>query len=354
MPEAILLCLDNSEYMRNGDLPPNRFKAQSYAAGMIARRTVNDNHENAIGVLTMGTIHNNPSVVYPLGRDLSRVYKEIDRIEHCPHTDFTTAMENAILVLKNRPGSNQRQRCIAFIGSPLRLSTEEIVKIGKKLRKHNIGVDVVNIAEPNNTDLLQEFINQVNVDDNSHLITVPSGPHQLSDMITSTPIFGAGGGVPAEEEMDDELRAVLEMSRREAEMAGQVPMEQADSTPSQQESVEGADDRVVLDIVNRIRRGEDVPFDSLTEEQQTQVAILLSTEEEQQQEQQPSDTTPTQEHERSSRSSVNVDDSYLLGETGAMEELLSSVPGVDLSHPDVQQALEEQRKKKEEEDKKEG
>ncbi|KAL0229525.1 hypothetical protein GEMRC1_014142 [Eukaryota sp. GEM-RC1] len=346
MPEALLLCIDNSEYLRNGDLPPNRMKAQTTAAGNIARSIINSNHENGVGVMVLGTEKNSSSVIYPIGRDLSRIYRELDRVSFCDQIDFLTALENSILVLKNRPYPNQSQRIVAFVSSPLRVTSEQLIKMGKKLRKHNIAVDVVNVAEPTNTDLLQEFINTTNADDNSHLVTVPSGPHQLTDLLTNSPILG-GGGAPMEEDMDEELRAVLEMSRREAEQAEisqqGVPMEEEQSVerpPSVGASrTPAATDSVVLDVVNRLRRGEDVPFDSLTDDQQTQVAILLSMEE--------------QEEEEAPSPTLNVDESYLLGDRSAVEELMGSVPGVDMSNPEVLQALqqtEEDRKKKEDEE----
>ena len=34
--EATMLCLDNSEHMRNGDYAPSRFEAQTQAANLLA------------------------------------------------------------------------------------------------------------------------------------------------------------------------------------------------------------------------------------------------------------------------------------------------------------------------------
>ena len=41
---------------------------------------------------------------------------------------------------------------------------------------------------PENAAKLEALLNAVNSDDNSHLVTVPPGPHVLSDILLSSPI----------------------------------------------------------------------------------------------------------------------------------------------------------------------
>ena len=56
----------------------------------------------------------------------------------------------------------------------------------------------------NLSEKLEALLNAVNSDDNSHLVTVPPGPHVLSDILLSSPIVqgedggggGGGGGMP--------------------------------------------------------------------------------------------------------------------------------------------------------------
>jgi 26S proteasome regulatory subunit N10 len=103
----------------------------------------------------------------------------------------------AQLALKHRQNKNQRQRIIAFVGSPLEDDSKELVKLGKKLKKNNVAIDVVNFGETaENQEKLEAFIAAVNSNDNSNLLTVPPGPHILSDIIISSPILqdGEGGG----------------------------------------------------------------------------------------------------------------------------------------------------------------
>ncbi len=152
---------------------------------------------------------------------------------------FSLAMRVAQLALKRRvtDQGTPNRRIIAFIGSPLVESQDDLVKLGLRLKKNNIAVDVVNFGEENvNTQKLDAFINSVVSDDNSHLVTVPPGPHLLSDMLLTSPIVSAGGdmggasggggdsefpGVDAslDPELAMALRISLEEERRRQERA---------------------------------------------------------------------------------------------------------------------------------------
>lgn len=72
------------------------------------------------------------------------------------------------LALKHRQNKNQRQRVIVFVGSPLETaSAADLVKLGKRLKKNNVAVDVVSFGEvEENLDKLQQFIDAVNSADN--------------------------------------------------------------------------------------------------------------------------------------------------------------------------------------------
>jgi 26S proteasome regulatory subunit N10 len=51
--EATLMCLDNSEYMRNGDYMPSRVEAQADAASVICGAKLASNPENLVGIISM-------------------------------------------------------------------------------------------------------------------------------------------------------------------------------------------------------------------------------------------------------------------------------------------------------------
>lgn len=56
-------------------------------------------------------------------------------------------MQIAQLALKHRENKNQRQRIVVFVGSPLEDSQESLVKLGKRLRKNNVLVDIVTFGD---------------------------------------------------------------------------------------------------------------------------------------------------------------------------------------------------------------
>ena len=133
--------------------------------------------------------------------------------------------------MKHRQNKNQRQRIVVFVGSPIQDDDKSLVKLGKKLKKNNVAVDIVNFGEQQeNTAKLEAFIEAVNSSDNSHLVTVPPGPHILSDILLSSPIIaGEDGGAPAglaasgaggfefgvDPNMDPELALALRISMEE-------------------------------------------------------------------------------------------------------------------------------------------
>ena len=54
-----------------------------------------------------------------------------------------------------------------FVGSPIETTSEEMVTIGKRLRKYGIAVDVINFGETEiNEAKLEAFIEAVNNNDN--------------------------------------------------------------------------------------------------------------------------------------------------------------------------------------------
>jgi 26S proteasome regulatory subunit N10 len=64
------------------------------------------------------------------------------------------------------------------------------------MKKNNVAIDFVNFGEvdTDNTTKLQVFVDAINSADNSHLATIPPGPHLLSDLLVTTPILSEAGG----------------------------------------------------------------------------------------------------------------------------------------------------------------
>jgi hypothetical protein len=64
-----------------------------------------------------------------------------------------------MLALKHRQNKSQRQRVVIFSGSPVGEDEASLVKLGKKLKKNNVAVDVVAFAnvEENEAKLQARF-----------------------------------------------------------------------------------------------------------------------------------------------------------------------------------------------------
>lgn len=63
------------------------------------------------------------------------------------------------------------------------------------MKKNNVAIDFINFGEidGDNTSKLTAFVEAINSSDNSHLATIPPGPHLLSDLLITTPILGENG-----------------------------------------------------------------------------------------------------------------------------------------------------------------
>jgi len=193
--EATVICIDNSEWMRNGDYVPTRMDSQADAVNLICN-TKTTNPESAVGVMTMAS--RSPEIlVTPTPGDyaVNKVLTALHGVKIEGENHFCSAVQVAQLALKHRQNKHQRQRIIIFVGSPLKEEQNELVKLGKKLKKNDVAVDIINFGETaENQEKLEAFIGAVNKNENSNLLTVPPGPHILSDLIISSSICNSGDG----------------------------------------------------------------------------------------------------------------------------------------------------------------
>jgi len=268
--EATVICLDNSEWMRNGDYVPTRLEAQQDAANLICAAKTQQNAESTVAVMTMAQSKNRAraEVLVSLTPDLGKILSSVHSVKIGGEGNFSAAMQVAQLVLKHRQNKNQHQRIIAFVGSPIEETNDDLVKLAKKLKKNNVAVDIVNFGEETqNVDKLEAFVAAVNnPSEESHLQNVPPGPHILSDILLSSPIVvgeGGGGGFGAaaaasaaaaavaassgggeydfgvDPTLDPELALALRLSMEE-ERARQQAAAQASSQPEAQKQEGGA------------------------------------------------------------------------------------------------------------------
>lgn len=191
--EAVMIVIDNSEYMRNGDYATTRYEAQLNATEFIFQNKIHLNPENTVGLMAYGG--QGPEVLSTLTTDYGKILTGILSTDILGENHFASGLQVAALALKHRQNKVQQQRIVLFVGSPINELQKELEKLAKKLKKNNVAVDVINFGEEQtNTTKLEKFISVVNSNDNSHLVTVPPGPRLLYEVIASLEILVEGGG----------------------------------------------------------------------------------------------------------------------------------------------------------------
>ncbi|KAL1536864.1 proteasome regulatory particle base subunit rpn10 [Salvia divinorum] len=200
--EATMICIDNSEWMRNGDYSPTRFDAQKDAVSLICGAKTQANPENTVGVLTMAG--KGVRVLVTPTSDLGKILACAHGVEVGGEMNLAAGIQVAQLALKHRQNKKQQQRIIVFVGSPVKYDKKVLELIGRKLKKNSVALDIVNFGEEDEekTEKLEALLAAVNNNDSSHIVHVPPGPSALSDVLISTPIFtgdgeGASGYVAA-------------------------------------------------------------------------------------------------------------------------------------------------------------
>uniref|UniRef100_A0A673HZ38 26S proteasome non-ATPase regulatory subunit 4 n=1 Tax=Sinocyclocheilus rhinocerous TaxID=307959 RepID=A0A673HZ38_9TELE len=190
--ESTMVCVDNSEYMRNGDFLPTRLQAQQDAVNIICHSKTRSNPENNVGLITLA---NNCEVLTTLTPDTGRILSKLHAVQPRGVISFCTGIRVAHLALKHRQGKNHKMRIIAFVGSPVEDQEKDLVKMAKRLKKEKVSVDIINFGEEVNTDKLAMFVNTLNGKEGvgSHLVTVPPGP-SLADALLSSPVMAGEGG----------------------------------------------------------------------------------------------------------------------------------------------------------------
>ena len=120
------MCVDNSEWTRDGDYAPTRFQAQTDAVNLLAGAKTQHHPENTVGVMRMAGA--SPRVLVTPTTELGKVLNAMSQMEIEGDVHLATAIQIAQLALKHRENKNQRQRIVIFIGSPIR--EEKVVTVG--------------------------------------------------------------------------------------------------------------------------------------------------------------------------------------------------------------------------------
>jgi len=351
--EATVLVLDNSEWMRNGDYTPSRIEAQSDASIFLFNAKTRSNPENTVGMITMAG--KSPEVMVTLTTDIGKVLTALHNVKLSGKAHFTTGVQIAQLALKHRQNKNQKQRIIVFVGSPVIEDEKTLVKLGKKLKKNNIAIDIINFGEEEeNTSKLEAFINTVNNSDNSHLVTIPPGPHILSDVLMTSPIvIDEDGAAPSgftggndefefgvDPNIDPELALALRISleeekmRQEQEAKKKMEETKAEATSSGDNNQglvsTDEDDMLAKALAMSMNTGDDdVPMDEYDEDDEIAKAIALSM---------------AEANGNNDNNNENNDQD--------LAAVLTNLPGIDSDDPRIKDALKELEKDKKKDDKK--
>ncbi|XP_076242214.1 regulatory particle non-ATPase 10 [Calliopsis andreniformis] len=374
--ESTMICVDNSDYMRNGDFLPTRLQAQQDAVNLVCHSKTRSNPENNVGLITLANVE----VLATLTSDVGRILSKLHQVQPNGNLSLITGIRIAHLALKHRQGKNHKMRIVAFIGSPIDIDEKELVKLAKRLKKEKVNVDVISFGEESvNNEVLTAFVNALNGKDGtgSHLVTVPPGPH-LSDALISSPIIqgedgmgGAGmGGTPFEFGVDPNedpelalaLRVSMEEQRQRQEDEARRAQANEAATNKQPEtikevpeeamlkralamSLEGTEDSTSTAADNTAPTTGNIPdFARMTEEEQIAFAMQMSMQDQ-------------QELESLKEDAMEVEEDYaaVMSDPAFLQSVLENLPGVDPQSEAVRRAVGslQQNKDKEKEKEKE-
>jgi 26S proteasome regulatory subunit N10 len=185
--EAVMVCLDNSEWGRNGDYAPTRFISQQDAANLLSDAKTSQNPETTVGVMAMAG--RKPEILLTQSKDIGKLMVAIQQIQIGGYTDIMTSIKIAYLALKNRQNKAQTPKIIVFVCSPVLQDEKELVQLGKKMKKNKVSIDFVNFGIPENSVKLTAMINAVNQSNNSHLIDIQDSFVNITDALITSPIF---------------------------------------------------------------------------------------------------------------------------------------------------------------------
>jgi len=355
--EAVIVCIDNSEFMRNSDFSPSRYEAQEDACNLICGTKTRQNLENVVGLIT--TAGRAVEVQVSLTQDLTKMLSALHRVKLGGEADIVSAIQVARLALRHRQNKRQGQRIVLFVGSPVSETEKDLARLGGQLKKSGVAVDIVSFGEENateNQEKLDAFHKSVNNHDNSHIITIPPGTHMLSELLARTPIVrgedaetgSSAGGYQArgggfdyvDENVDPELAMTLKLSleteeaeRKARESTGAKDAKStADVNSSGANDIEMDDEEFAEALRMSMQSGENLE-EAMTEEEEMEMALRLSCQ------------TASSDRERDEKESLLSKDDKEPADMGTVDpNYMSSVflelPGIDPNDPEVQALLQ--------------
>ncbi|KAG0502060.1 hypothetical protein HPP92_002132 [Vanilla planifolia] len=253
--EATMICIDNAEWMRNGDYAPSRFQAQADAVNLVCGAKTQSNPENTVGLLTMAgkRVRVLVTPTSDLGKILACMHGHMDgsysfvvvllcnpylfgsvlvsRSGDWGELNLVSGIQVAQLALKHRQNKNQQQRIIVFAGSPIKHEKKLLETIGRKLKKNSVALDVVDFGESD--------------DGKSENTTIFTGDGDGGSgfAASAAAAAAAGGGMSGFEfgvdpNIDPELALALRVSMEEERARQEAAAKKAADEAAQHEKVE--------------------------------------------------------------------------------------------------------------------
>lgn len=343
--EAVMICIDNSEYSRNGDYVPSRLDAQTDAANVVCGAKAQQHPENVVGVAFM--CGDRVDVRLSPSNDIGHVLSVLSGVpvlgEGC---DLVRAIQTCSLALKHRQNKNQKQRLVCFVASPLVCSEKQMEQVGKVLKKNNVAIDVVSLGDVDgaNRAKLKKLVDSADSAGSSHFVELgPNSGQHLADVIISSPILQGdrvdgggdeeGGGFDAN--MDPELAMAIRLSMEEERQrqggaaTTSEPVNTAEASGSSQVDDFDAELRAAL----LASMGENTPTPpapqvEMDEDEDELVRKALA----ESMEDWEGETDPK-------KAKMDTEDDSKEIDSNLVSELLATLPGVDVNDPRIQEAL---------------
>ncbi|KAH8510548.1 hypothetical protein H0E87_008195 [Populus deltoides] len=371
--EATMICVDNSEWMRNGDYSPSRFQAQADAVNLLCGAKTQSNPENTVGILTMAG--KQVRVLTTLTSDLGKILSCMHDLEVGGEMNLSAGIQVAQLALKHRQNKNQQQRIIVFAGSPIQYDKKMLETIGKKLKKNNVSLDIVDFGEDKEgkPEKLEALFAAVNSNESSHIVHIPPGGVAISDALMSTPVFtgdgeggsgfavaaaAAGGGdfdFGVDPNLDPELALALRVSMEEERARQEAAAKRAADEAARQEKGEeppsNSQDATMVDKAAEATNNASEPMDEVNALLQHAIALSMENSgsdpsvrdsemaEATNEDQDVAVALQISIQETAKDSSSQSDMSKALEDQSFMSSVVASLPGVDPNDPSVKELL---------------
>jgi 26S proteasome regulatory subunit N10 len=158
--EDVMICVDNSEYMRNGDMIPDRLLAEKDAVSIVCSSVLALNPENKVGIVTLAP---QPQIIQTLTSNNANIMKKLYAIKPNGEIKLITGIGISYLALKNRASKRHRMRIVVFVGSPLKEEKKKLIELAKRMKKLKVIFDIISFGDEQdlNKEKLSAFIDEM-------------------------------------------------------------------------------------------------------------------------------------------------------------------------------------------------